>query len=143
MRSEDPRMLRLVDYFERLSPADLPGMGQHYSDTAFFKDPFNEVRGLPAVQAIFAHMFETLEAPRFIVRDSLVEGSQGFLSWDFEFRLKGQSRQRQIHGSSHLRFAPDGRVEYHRDYWDAAEQVWEQVPLLGALLRWLRRRLQA
>ena len=38
--------------------------------------------------------------------------------------------------------AADGRVAYHRDYWDAAEEVYEKIPLLGGLLRWIKRRLQ-
>ena len=56
--------------------------------------------------------------------------------------MKGQSIERRIHGSSHLRFAHDGRVAYHRDYWDAAEELYETLPLLGSLLRWIKRRLR-
>jgi hypothetical protein len=40
----------------------------------------------------------------------------------------------------HLRFAPDGRIAMHRDYWDAAEELYEKLPLLGGLMRWLKRR---
>ena len=32
-----------------------------------------------------------------------------------------------------LRFAPDGRIALHRDYWDAAEELYEKLPLVGAL----------
>jgi hypothetical protein len=28
----------------------------------------------------------------------------------------------------------------HRDYWDAAEELYEQLPGIGVLMRWLRRR---
>ena len=31
----------------------------------------------------------------------------------------------------------------HRDYWDAAEELYEKLPLLGALMRWLKRRVNA
>jgi steroid delta-isomerase len=37
----------------------------------------------------------------------------------------------------------DGRVVYHRDYWDAAGELYERIPLLGALMRGVRRRLRA
>jgi hypothetical protein len=57
------------------------------------------------------------------------------------FRRKGGSSASQIHGSTHLRFAADGRVGLHRDYWDPARELYEAVPLLGALMRWLRRKL--
>jgi steroid Delta-isomerase len=44
-----------------------------------------------------------------------------------------------IHGAGHIRFAADGRVVYHRDYWDAAEDLYEKLPVLGILMRWLKR----
>ncbi len=136
----DPRARAFVDLFENLKPADVAWLGRYYTEQAYFRDPFNEVRSLAGIQAIFDHMFKNLEAPRFKVLDVLVQDQQCFLSWDFEFGLRGRSER--IHGASHLRFADDGRVAYHRDYWDAAEQLWEKLPVLGALLRWLRRRLQ-
>jgi hypothetical protein len=34
-------------------------------------------------------------------------------------------------------------VRLHRDYWDAAGELYAQLPLLGALMRWLQRRLRA
>lgn len=140
--SNDPRVLAVIAFFEQLKPADLSRMETHYTEQAFFKDPFNEVKGTAGVKAIFAHMFESLDSPRFTVLDALVQQNQCFLSWDFHFKLKGQSLPRRIHGSSHLRFAPDGRVAYHRDYWDAAEEFYEKLPLLGPLLRLIKRRLK-
>jgi len=140
--STDPRVMAVIAFFEQLKPADLSRMEAQYTEQAFFKDPFNEVKGVAGVKAIFAHMFESLDSPRFTVLDALVQQNQCFLSWDFHFKLKGQSLPRRIHGSSHLRFAPDGRVAYHRDYWDAAEEFYEKLPLLGSLLRLIKRRLK-
>jgi steroid delta-isomerase len=48
-----------------------------------------------------------------------------------------------VRGATHLRFNGRGKVVYHRDYWDAAEELYAKLPLLGALMRWLRRRLAA
>jgi len=138
----DPRVAAVIAFFEHLQPADVASLGQLYIDQAAFKDPFNEVHDLAGVQRVFGHMFESLDAPRFKVLDALVQDQQCFLSWDFMFRLQGQPLERRIHGSSHLRFAADGRIAYHRDYWDAAEEVYEKIPLLGGLLRWIKRRLR-
>ncbi len=130
------------DFYETLSPASLARIGLVYASEAYFRDPFNEVRGLDRVQRIFAHMFETLDAPRFVIIDAFEQGDQAFLTWDFHFQRKGHSQPIKIHGSSHLRFDAEGRVAYHRDYWDAAEELWERVPLLGGVLRWLKGRLR-
>jgi hypothetical protein len=45
-------------------------------------------------------------------------------------------------GATHLVFDADGKVAVHRDYWDAAEELYEKLPLLGGLMRWLKRRAQ-
>ena len=141
--SMSPPTASVVAYFESLTPATLPALAAVYSDNARFVDPFNDVTGLPAIHAVFDHMFSTLEAPRFEVLEAVTEGHQCFLVWNFAFSRRGQTAQETIHGASHLRFAADGRVVMHRDYWDAAQQVYERVPVLGALLRWLRRRISA
>jgi ketosteroid isomerase-like protein len=143
-RHPDPRVHRIIAFYERLSAADLARLAEFYTDDASFKDPFNEVRGVPAIAAIFRHMFASLDGPRFVVHEAMLEGRQCFLSWDFVFRLRpADARAITVRGGSHLRFAPDGRVEMHRDYWDAAEELYEKLPVLGALMRWLKRRVNS
>lgn len=137
----DPRVQRVIRLFESLTPADLEHLGQHYAEDARFKDPFNEVTGVPAIRRIFEHMYATLDAPRFVVREALVEGDRCFLVWDFLFRMKRFRRDEQcVRGGSHLRYSADGRIVEHRDYWDAAEELYEKLPGIGALMRWLKRR---
>ena len=131
----------LVDYFETLTPAAVSRIGDHYAEDAYFKDPFNEVRGPAAIGSIFSRMFGQVDAPRFRVSGRVEQGSEAFLVWDLVFRFRGQTVERSIHGVSHLRFGPDGRVFYHRDYWDTGEELYAKLPLLGSMIGWLRRRL--
>ena len=140
-RHADARVCAVVALFESLSSADLPTLRDVYAVDARFKDPFNAVQGLPAIAAIFGHMFRQLDAPRFVVRSIVAAGDELFLTWDFDFRTRGRAgRSLRIHGASHLRFGADGRVALHRDYWDAAEELYEKLPVIGALMRWLKRR---
>jgi hypothetical protein len=131
-----------VEFFEGLTPASVLRMAEHYDATARFVDPFNDVQGLPAIEAIFSHMFATLDEPRFVVTTQVSQGQQSFLTWDFHFRFKNfKKREPQcIRGSTHLVFSDTGRVVLHRDYWDAAQELYEKLPLVGAVMRWLRRR---
>ena len=87
-------------------------------------------------------MFRALDEPRFIVTGRLVDGKQCFLIWEFRFRFKrfDTTTLQTVRGGSHLMLAPDGRIRLHRDYWDAAEELYEKLPVLGRLMRWLKRR---
>jgi len=141
MQHPDPRVQRVIDAFETLQAADVAQLGEFYTADARFKDPFNEIQGVPAIQRVFEHMFVALDGPRFVIREAVCEGDQCFLTWDFLFRMRSLRKDEQtVRGSTHLRFAADGRIALHRDYWDAAEELYEKLPGLGALMRWLRRR---
>ena len=131
----------LITAFETLTPETLPRLAALYAENARFRDPFNDVQGRAAIEAIFRHMFAQVEAPRFVVRERVVDGAAAFLVWDFHFRRGGQAMT--IRGGSHLKFDADGRVSEHRDYWDAAEELYAHLPLIGPLMRWLQRRLSA
>lgn len=132
---------RIVVFFENLKKEDLPVLAQLYARQASFKDPFNDVQGLIEIEAIFAHMFQALELPHFVVKERIAQGQQAFLTWDFRFRFKGRPDWQTIHGATKLHFDAQGLIDQHRDYWDAAEELYEKLPLLGALMRWLKRRV--
>jgi ketosteroid isomerase-like protein len=141
----DPRVARLKQFFETLSPATIEReLEAVYAPDARFKDPFNDVHGAAAIREVFAHMYEQVEAPRFVITEAVCEGDQAFLTWDFRFRLRKRGDGGQtIRGATHIQFAPDGRVAAHRDYWDAAEELYEKLPLLGSVMRALKRRVSA
>ena len=133
---------RICRFFETLSPQSLGQIAALYTAEARFKDPFNEVRGVPAITGIFEHMFASLHEPRFVVTQRIVDGAQVFLVWEFRFRFKrfDTVTAQVVRGGSHLVLAEDGRITDHRDYWDAAEELYEKLPGVGAVMRWLKRR---
>jgi steroid Delta-isomerase len=140
--SPDPRIQRIVNFFEMLTPQAVAKMGDLYTADAYFKDPFNEVRGLADVQHIFSHMYVSLHEPHFVVTNTVTQGDQCFIVWDFKFRFKrfDTVTMQTVRGCSHLQLASDGRIAFHRDYWDAAEELYEKLPYVGALMRWLKKR---
>jgi len=137
------RLDTLVRYFESITEASVPELRTLYAADAYFKDPFNEVRDVREIERIFAHMYEALHEPRFVVRTRIEQGDEAFLTWDFQFRIKRYKPQvtQTIRGASHLRFDATGRVAHHRDYWDAAEELYEKLPLVGGLMRFLKRKM--
>jgi steroid delta-isomerase len=132
----------IVHTFESLTPERVAQLGAIYAPDATFKDPFNAVRGLTDIQTVFAHMYVSLESPRFVITQRIVDGAQCFLTWEFRFRFKRfhTDVDQCIVGGSHLQLDANGRITLHRDYWDAAEELYEKIPLLGGLMRWLKRK---
>ena len=138
-------LAELITFYQELSPESVARFPDFYSADAYFKDPFNEVRGLAPIQRIFSHMFSQVGEPRFVVTESIVAENGVMLIWEFNFQLKLWSkRQTQImRGVSHLRFDADGKVNFHRDYWDTSEELYMKLPALGTLMRGLRQVMAA
>jgi steroid Delta-isomerase len=142
--SVEARLARYCALFASLSPQDLPRLGEYFAADARFKDPFNDVRGVSAVQAVFAHMFAVTDGPRFEILEQSASDSTGFVRWRFRFVSRGRPHlTREIEGVSRVLFGADGRVAEHIDYWDPAEFIYDGLPLIGPVLRLVRRRLGA
>ena len=140
---QDARLRRYAEYCEALTPPSLEALDALMTPDVVFSDPFNDVQGLEATRRIFEHMFRELEDARFTIAGAATTDDQqaGLLRWTFTAVSRG--RPLRIEGMSQVRFAPDGRVCSHIDYWDAGRLIYEGVPLLGGLLRLIRRRLEA
>lgn len=140
------RLDALTTYFETLTPATLARLGDYYATDARFIDPFNNVSGRNAIGRVFADMFEKLQAPRFEVLGryrSTDPPDEAMLHWRLHFRSRLLGGAAVIEGSTRLRFDTTGKVNQHRDYWDAASELYARLPLIGWLPRWLAGRLAA
>ncbi|MFC4352717.1 nuclear transport factor 2 family protein [Fodinicurvata halophila] len=132
---------RYVAFFESLSPDTLPELSQHVTDDVHFRDPFNDFTGRPRMERAFRHMFKLLDEVRFEVLDVAHSDTAAYLRWTMVYRRK-QGPERRIEGMSEIALSEDGRVSAHIDHWDAAGQLYERLPVIGGILRSLRRRLQ-
>lgn len=141
-KHSDARAQKIIHFYEHLEPQSLGLIAGVYSEDAVFKDPFNAVQGVAAIQTIFSHMFTALEQPRFTVTQAILEGSNLCLSWEFHFSRKGLPRPMCIVGTSLLQLGPDGRIQDHRDYWDTGEELFQKIPVLGAFMRFLQKQLR-
>ncbi|WP_432378154.1 nuclear transport factor 2 family protein [Duganella sp. P38] len=128
----------LLEWYATLAPHTVGRVCEFYAADAQFRDPFNDVRGVPAIEAVLRHMFAHSDNPRFVIGERIVQGQQAFVTWTFLCTLRG--KEYEVVGGTHFRFNEHGLVTLHRDYWDAAEELLQKLPLVGAPIRWLRRR---
>jgi steroid delta-isomerase len=123
-------------YLETLTPDALLHLSTYVRPDVRFRDPFNDVHGADAMQAVLTDMFETVGAVRFRVSHCAVDADTCLMAWTFR-----ADSGLELEGTSIVRFDAQGLVASHTDHWDAARLIYEKVPVLGALLRLIRRRL--
>ncbi len=138
----NPIESKIITFFENLSPSDLKILNTIYTESAFFKDPFNEFSGLSNIEKIYSHMYESLNEPKFRIIDSLFDEDKQslFLTWDFIFNIK--SKEFIIHGSTFFKLNKQGLITYHRDYWDVGEELLSKIPVMKTLYKFFSSKLK-
>jgi len=131
-------LTRYAAFMQALRPADLDRLDEMFTPDVRFSDPFSDVSGHAGLRAVFGAMFADMEAPRFEVLDIAPTPRGGYLKWRFTGQLRGGALD--FVGTSEVEVR-DGLIARHTDYWDAARGVYETLPVLGGLLRLLRRRI--
>ncbi|MGO4400451.1 nuclear transport factor 2 family protein [Achromobacter sp. PAB15] len=135
------RLQEIAAWFEALTPQTLPSIDTVYAPDAHFADPFNDVHGLPGIAQVYAHMFQNLEQPRFHILRQGGQGVDAFLVWRFDGAFRGHAFD--FEGASALVLDSQGLIIDHQDFWDPAAHIYERIPVLGAVLRRLRRKMSA
>lgn len=115
-----------------------------YAGDVWFDDTLKTVQGRDALRPYLKHSAEAVEHCTVDVHE-VVGNGQGdyFARWSMTIRFRRFRRGVDTHsiGMSHLRFDAEGRVVLHQDYWNAADGLFQHVPLLGAGIRAIKRRL--
>ena len=140
MKTESQPIARFKDFFRVLHDADLSRLRDIYADNVVFKDPVHEIRGLVELEDYFSSMCADLSDCRFEYLDELVAKDSAYVKWVMHFKHpRLGNRLISVRGVSHLKGRD--RIEYHEDFYDMGAMLYEQLPLLGNVTRWLRLRL--
>lgn len=125
--------------YENVSPRSVDELMNCYAPDAVFKDPFQEVYGRTEIRHIFLNMYEQLNQPTFLVRETLHSDRQVAFLWDFHFSMKRWNKSPlKFTGVSWLYFDDQFFVATHHDYWDPSAGIYEHLPLIGPLMRGLK-----
>lgn len=129
-----------IHYFETLAPRTLEHLTELVAPEVHFTDPFNNVRGVEKMIAVFDRMFQEMEKPRFKVTDHAVgqNGRTAYLRWTLSY--KRGMRIGRFEGMSEVQFDTDGKVVAHANYWDSGSQFLERLPMIGSIVRMIMKK---
>jgi steroid Delta-isomerase len=133
--------MKYNELFENLSPETIENCGEVVSADIRFKDPFNDIRGLVLFKRMLFKTLEDVSDPKFTILDQAHSDFRHYVRWDFEGSVKGLGKL-NLSGMSEISYDDHGLVCEHIDHWDAAEQLYEKLPLLGWPISLIKKRLQ-
>lgn len=110
-----------------------------YTQHVNFIDPVKNINGLENLQEYFSHLYEKVNHCHFEISNCLLYDNQYSLEWIMHLQHKNLSKDNTIslNGASFIQFH-NGKIQYHRDYYDLGALVYEQIPLLGTIVKKVR-----
>lgn len=115
-----------------------------YAPELYFNDSLKTLHEREALVHYLAESAAATEQCRVEVHEQTPIGEGEMLvRWSMMIRFARFRRGQDTWsiGISHLRFDADGRVNYHQDYWNAAEGLFRHLPVIGPVIGWIQRRL--
>lgn len=138
----NPILNKLEHFYKTLQPDALHCLADIYDKQVRFVDPVGQHQGLEQVQHYFANLLRSCQTCRFDLHTQHLCGDIAYIHWTMYYahpRLKGATLL-SIEGISEIHLGPQ-RIVYQRDYYDLGAMLYEHLPLLGPLVKWLKRRL--
>lgn len=142
IKDEFPVWLRnFVVIYQQLDTDNLELLKEIYHAEITFIDPLHQVSGFDNLHQYFTGLYQNLSACTFKINEVFTQGQQAAIYWQMQYQHKqlNQGRMVTVTGHSHIK-ANEDKVIYHRDYLDAGAMLYEQLPVIGRVIQWVKRR---
>lgn len=137
---------RFAAFFESVHRDDVrPRVEALYAPNAYFSDTLFLARERESLVVHFERLQRSGTRIEVEIDDRVVSGSDLYLRWrmTFTFTIAGSERVSETIGMTQLRFDREGRIRFHQDFWDSAQGFYQHVPVLGAAIRSVARRMES
>lgn len=137
-------LANFIDIYQILATDNLHLLADIYHQDIVFIDPMHQLTGLDNLRHYFDKLYQQLSYCEFKIEQVIAQGDEAAVYWKMSYqhpRLNG-GKIVHVQGSSHIK-GVDDKVIFHRDYLDLGAMLYEQMPLLGRIISWLKNRAAA
>jgi hypothetical protein len=135
----------LAAFLEDLSPETLKAkLAQFYDAAATLEDPFGRFEQRDTIERHLENLLKGTKSVTFEVRSEFQSGDETVALWTMSVihpKLAGDEPV-VIEGVTHARFV-NGKIAEQRDFYDVGGLVYENVSVVGALVRWVKAKVLA
>lgn len=126
--------------YQNLNKDNLIRLKEVYSDDIQFIDPIHEVNGIDALINYFENLYQNMEQCQFQIKQVIEQQGEACLVWSMHYSHKKIKNGQKIcvDGCSHISFS--NKIDRHRDYLDLGQMLYEQLPLLGPVIKTIKKR---
>jgi len=116
-----------------------------YAADGYLNDNVVGIFGMEEIGAYFAHAASQSEVLDVKFLDVARSDTDYYIRWEMTVVAPVLAGGEPVvsYGTTQFRFDADGRVLIHKDFWDASTGMYEHIPFIGALTKYVHAKLAA
>ncbi len=134
--------MKIADFFNEVRYENMEELcSRFYHKDIEFIDPIGKVNGIQAMINYYKHMYENVIDIEFISNNEFQRGDEKVFVWKMNLRHKriNSGSQISVDGISLIKYKDD-KVIYHRDYFDPGVMIYENIPILGGVIKYIKKK---
>jgi limonene-1,2-epoxide hydrolase len=129
--------------YQNMNASNIASIESLYAEQIEFNHPFHKVIGLRALKNYFEELYENVDSVSFSFGECINQGDQYFIEWEMTVCHPKLNKGEPIlvPGATLFKVDQQEKIIFHRDYFDAGVMLYEHIPLLGRLIKWVKGRI--
>ena len=136
-----PIIFEFCRFYRDLDQNPLSMLKDIYSADMKFCDPVHRIQGIQPFTQYFEELMQQVKSCSFDIKQINETECTAFVRWDMHLqhpRLKGGDLI-IVEGVSYLEF--DGKITSHQDYFDLGAMLYEHLPIMGRVIKYIKTSL--
>ncbi len=131
---------RFKETFKDTANLDLSRLDSIYAEDVEFIDPIHQIQGRKALKDYMQRLCGDVDVCRFEYLDQVHSEGKCFIKWDMHFSHPSlKAGVHKVRGCTQIYY--HSQIYYQEDVYDMGQMIYENVPLIGRIISWLKIRL--
>ncbi len=133
---------RFKSFYGNLAEAEFAVLDRIYAPDVKFADPVHAMSGRQALHRYMEDLVSNVKHCRFEYLDQLILPSKAYVKWDMHYAHPkiGGGRTITLRGATQIEYN-DAGIYYHEDFYDMGAMMYEHLPLIGRIIRAIKKRV--
>lgn len=131
-------------FFEKLSKDNMTLVDEFYHPEVDFTDPVGSIKGSKKIKAYYGSMYKNVKQINFKFNNFYESGNTVVAIWTMTLETEqlNSGIPFSVDGNSVIKFDDTGKAIYHRDYFDMGAFIYERLPVIGFVIKKIKKRLE-
>ena len=133
------------DIFNRVNKDNMHLVSEFYDQDAIFQDPIHQIKGVKVIEEYYRGLYKNVDSIRFEYKNLSESEDLVTMEWILHLRVPvlNGGKPMTLDGVSLLKFGgSQGKVIFHRDYFDMGEFIYEKIPVLNSILKLIKNKMR-